>query len=133
MSLSNSALLIGGTVSATGGVSKSFIEDGQKVNNGIHLVETAPTDFRLADSIVVKTKQAAYNATTGEWSKSVRSQKLVRPVLLASGKIVFRSFLIEVEDHPEVSVADSDLLRTDGCQLGFDSDFVDFWRLGTLA
>jgi hypothetical protein len=130
--MNNSSLLFGGTVGVTGGTAKTFKIDGQKVNNGIHLVETAPADYRLADGVIATAKQSVYNNSTGEFSKFARSTKLIRPVILASGKLVFRSVLVSIEDHPEISAADQLELRYDGLLLGFDSDYSDLWTIGTL-
>lgn len=134
MSLNSSAILVGGTIGAvTGGTSKTFVIDGQKVNNGVHLVESSPASFLLADQIIATTKQSFYNASTNESTKTERKLKLVRPYLLASGKLVFRSITTIIEDHPEVPVADQLLLKTDGAQLAIDSDFATFWSVVTLA
>lgn len=132
MGIQNLSILEGATLSATGGVAVNFVPDGQSVVNGVHVVNSAETDFRIRENATFKYKPPALQAD-GEYSKAKNTALYVQPKILASGKTVFNLVEIRTEIHPEVSAADAAILRGQGAQLLFDSDVTSFWTVGNLA
>lgn len=136
MGLQNGTLLDGATVSATGGTAVTLSIDGQKVNNGIHLINAANTDYRTRQHVSAKTIQPTLKAN-GTYTKGKKSMTLTHPKVLASGISEgvqeFPNIRIELSDHPEMSQAEIDKLCIWGAQLLTDPDFLAFWRTGSQA
>jgi hypothetical protein len=116
----------------TGGSDMTFNEDGQPVVGGVHLANTAQTDFRIRENMTVKQKVPTISAS-GVYSKDKKSITYVEPKILASGVTVFNLIRIEREVHPESSAAEALNLNMVGAQLLSDSDFANFWAAGSLA
>lgn len=135
MSVQNATLLVGGTVSATGGTSTAFAPNGAQVTGGVQIVDSTNTNAVTRASITCRTiKNAVLDLTTGVYTgKSKRQAQLVRPKVLASGRVIFPLIRIEIEDHPDMSAAERAALRTEGAQLLIDSDFTNFWEMGATV
>lgn len=132
MSLINSTLLSGATVSATGGTSKTFSAVGETIKNGVKVMDTSVTDARLRPTLTCVNRPAQMSA--GVYiSKDKKTMKLVSPKLLASGSIVYNVREIRIEDHPETTDAERDILDGYTAQLMFDSDFASFRRFGAVS
>jgi hypothetical protein len=132
MGIENSNLLAGATVSATGGTAFTLTTDGMAVPNGKHLINAAVADMRVRPNATAKTKMSKVQAN-GEWTKGRRSVTYCVPKLLTTGKTVFPLIRIEVEDHPEMTQAETDALCNIGAQLLFDADWLAFWHTGSLS
>lgn len=132
MGLQNATILDGGTVSATGGTSKTYTPDGVPVNRGIHLIDASVTDFRTRPTMTATVKQPPLSSD-GSWGKGRKGLTLCVPKVLASGKQIFPLVRIEFEDHPEMLSTEQDRLLSLASQCLCDPDFVNFWRVGSLA
>jgi hypothetical protein len=115
-----------------GGVALPFEEDGQEVKSGIHLHAPSITDFRVRPNITVKNRNPVLLAD-GTYTKAKRWMTVVIPKELTSGKITFNLVRIEIEVHPESTVAETDNIAFLGAQLCSDADFQTFIRTGSLA
>lgn len=135
MGVQNATLLVGATVSATGGTSTAFVPNGASVNNGVQVVDSTNTNAVTRASMTFKTiKQAVLDMVTGLFTgKTKRQAQLVRPKVLANGRVVFPLVRIELEVHPENTDAEITALMAEGAQMLTDSDFTSFWKLGNLA
>jgi len=135
MGVHNAAILVGGTVSTTGGTSTSFVPNGADVKGGVQVVDSANTNAVTRASITFRTiKAAVLDTVTGLFTgKSKRQAQLVRPKVLASGRVVFPLVRVELELHPEMTDAEITALMSEGAQLLADSDFTAFWKLGSVA
>lgn len=135
MGLQNATLLVGGTVSATGGTSTAFAPNGASVVGGIQIVDTTNSNAVTRASATFRTiKQATLDLVTGLFSGKVKRQaQLVRPKVLASGRVVFPLVRIEVEFSPENTDAEISALLTEGAQLLIDADFTSFWKIGNIS
>lgn len=135
MGVQNATLLVGGTVSTTGGTSTAFVPNGAEVQGGIQVVDSTSTNNVTRASITFRTiKQAALDMGTGVFTgKTKRQGQLVRPKVLANGRVVFPLVRIELEVHPEMSDAEVSALISEGAQLLVDADFNSFWKMGSLA
>lgn len=133
MSLTNAVLKAGATsLAVTGGSDITFGPDGQAVANGLHVSVAADTDFRTRRNITFKNKVPTLQSD-GTYTKAKRSATYVRPKLLASGKTSFDLVRIEVESHPESTVAENLDFTMVGAQLLSDADFAAFWASGNLS
>lgn len=135
MGVQNATLLVGGTVAATGGTSTAFVPNGATISGGIQIVDSVNTNAVTRASITLKTiKTAVFDMMTGLFTgKTKRQIQLVRPKVLASGRVVFPLVRIEVEVHPENTDAEVSALLSEGAQLLADSDFVSFWKIGSIS
>lgn len=131
MPLANATILSGATLAATGGTAKTYSTAGEFIPNGRKMVDLSEKDARVRPSITCVNKPATLNSQTGQYSKGKRVFKLVKPKVLASGKIIFPLFEARIEDHPEMTQAEVDALLTEGAQMCFDADFLPFVRSGS--
>ena len=132
MPISNSTLLSGATVSAAGGSSKTFSVVGETIKNGIKVMDTSVTDARLRPTLTCINRPAQMSA--GVYiSKDKKTMKLVSPKVIASGAIVYNVREVRIEDHPETTDAERDILDGYTAQLMFDSDFTAFRRYGAVS
>lgn len=135
MSVQNATLLVGGTVAATGGVSTMFVPNGASVTGGIQIVDSSNNNAVTRASLTCRTiKQATLNTATGTFDGKIKRQvQLVRPKILASGKVQFPLIRIEMEFSPENTDAEISALLNEGAQLCVDADFTSFWKIGSLS
>lgn len=132
MPIQGMTFLQGGTVSTTGGTSKTLTTDGQQVANGIHLIDASVTDFKTRPNCTVKYKAPTLQAD-GSYTKSKMSFVGVRPFQSADGKTHFNLVRCEIEVHPEASATELAYLRVQGAQQLTDVDTDAFWSTGSLA
>lgn len=132
MGLTNAIVKAGATSAAvTGGTDETFGPDGVTVVNGLHIADTAQTDFRIRRGITIKNRQPLIDSL-GVFSKDKKSITIVAPKLLASGKTQFNLIRIEREIHPESTAAEALDLNLLGVQVLSDADFLTFWATGSL-
>jgi len=131
MSLINAAVLIGGTVSTTGGTSMSlvpFLQEGPKIT----LHNTADTDFRLRRKMVCTASEPRKEVTAPNGYTQRRTKiRYNYPKLLANGKLTVNSVEITVSSDIEATDTEIQQLLDVGAQSLTDADFVAFHK--TLA
>lgn len=135
MGLQNATLLVGGTVSTTGGTSVAFVNNGSQVTGGIQVVDSSNTNAVTRASLTFRTiKTAVLDLVTGLFTGKIKRQaQLVRPKVTASGRVVFPLVRIEVEFSPENTDAEISALLSEGAQLLVDTDFTSFWKIGSVS
>lgn len=135
MGATNATLSVGATVAASGGTSTAFVPNGARVTGGIQIVDSTNTNAVTRASITLRTiKQAALDIISGLFTGKVKRQaQLVRPKVTASGRVVFPLVRIEVEYSPENTDAEVTALLNEGAQLLVDSDFTNFWKIGSVS
>lgn len=133
MPISGATLLLGGTVSATGGTSKTFTDVGETIKNGKKVTDLSVTDARVRPTITCVNRPAALNSVGKYISKDKRTAKLVFPKLLADGSLAFNVREIRVEDHPETTDAEKVNQDSYAAQVFCDADFTQFIRNGSTA
>lgn len=131
MPLQGSTLSEGATTSSTGGTSKTYSVNGNKVTNGIYLIDASVTDFRVRPYIIAKS--VAPKLVNGKWKKGSITLQIGRPKILADGTQEFPNIEITLEWHPENTQAEVDMLVNLAAQSCCDADFTTFWRTGALA
>lgn len=133
MGLKNMSLLTGATISATGGTAFVFADDGVTVQNGVHLVVPATSDYRVRESATFKFKPPALLGD-GTYTRDKKEITYVVPIILASGKISFQTMRVIRELHPEFSAANATNMNKLVAQmLAGDSDTDNFWSAGSLS
>lgn len=135
MGLRDATLLVGGTVSTTGGTSVAFVNNGSQVTGGIQVVDSTNTNAVTRASLTFRTiKTAVLDLVTGLFTGKIKRQaQLVRPKVTASGRVVFPLVRIEVEFSPENTDAEISALLSEGAQLLVDADFTSFWKIGSVS
>lgn len=131
MSVLTTSLLVGATVSATGGTAQNFTPDGVDIANGVHLADAGESDYKLRNQLTLKTRNP--QLVNGVYGKGKRWATLVCPMVTADGLVVFNLVRIEVEVHPEMTASDYDDMVKRGSQVLIDADLSDFWATGSLG
>lgn len=129
MPIQGCTLLAGATVAATGGTATTFNQDGSKVINGICVVDSAESDIRTQDKIIVKGTRGTLQ-TDGTWSKDRRSTKFVSPDPMPDGTLDFGFIEISYVGSPLRTTAQRAHMKVMAAQMLSDSDFAAFWENG---
>jgi len=132
MGLKTMSLLAGATVSASGGTAQVFASDGQTIQNGLHLIVPADTDYQTRRVATCKFRAPALDVKTGAYGKDKKSISYAIPIVLTTGQVVFNTIRLEREVHPSLSAANALELNKIGAQLLVDADVADFWASGTM-
>lgn len=130
MALEASAILSGGTLSATGGTSKTFTRTGQRVLKGAHYADVNAA-YDVRHQFIVEYTPPVWNKATKQFGKENTSLSYMIPQVLSDGTIVFNVWRLKQEVHPLFT--DRTLLRTNGLQCGFDTDFNGLWLAGQVS
>jgi len=133
MGLKNMTLSAGVTLTPSGGTNQVFADDGITIQNGVHLIVPADTDYETRRQATAKYRPPAYNANDGSYGKDKKSISYAVPIVLASGKVVFNTIRVEREVHPELSASDAAEMLKIGAQLLDHSDTSAFWSTGSLS
>lgn len=133
MGLKSMSLLTGATIAASGGVALVFADDGVTIPNGLHLIVPGDTDYQTRRQVTAKYRPPTLDAKTNSYGKDKKSLCLVKPIVLADGRVVFNTIRIEREVHPSVTAADCVELNKLGAQLLSDTDTDAFWATGSLS
>lgn len=135
MGLQNATLMVGATVSTTGGTSTAFVPNGATVANGVQVVDSANTNAVTRASMTFRTiKQAVLDLITGKFTGKIKRQaQLVRPKVLADGRVTFPLIRIELEVVPDSTDAEILALMNEGAMMLTDADFLSFWKIGSNA
>lgn len=133
MGLKNMSLLAGGTVSTSGGSAQVFADDGVTIQNGLHLIVPADSDYQVRRSATVKYRPPTVDPKTNSYTKDKKSITYTYPQVLTDGSVVFNVLRIERECHPSFSAANAAELNVIGAQLLSDSDLTAFWATGSLS
>lgn len=135
MGLQTATLMVGATVSSTGGASTAFAANGASVVNGVQIIDSTSTNAITRASMTFRTiKQATLDALTGLFTGKIKRQgQLVRPKVTASGRVVFPLIRIELEVSPESTDAEISALMNEGAMMLTDTDFIPFWKTGSTV
>lgn len=133
MGLKSMSLLAGASVAASGGSALVFADDGVTIQNGVHLIVPADTDYQTRRQVTAKVRQPTLDARTGVYGKDKKSISLSLPTVLADGRVVFNTIRLEREVHPSLPAADAEELNKLGAQMLTDADVLAFWATGSLS
>lgn len=132
MGLKNMSIPSGATLAPTGGTAKVFADDGVTVQNGVHLMVPATTDYRERESATFKFRPPSLLAD-GTYTRDKKSASYNVPFIRADGKVVNNVIRIEREVDPEFSAAEALDLNIMAAQMLFDADVTNFWSAGSLS
>lgn len=134
MGLKTMSLLAGATITPSGGSALVFAEDGQMIQNGVHLIVPADTDYQTRRQLTAKVKQPTLDPKTRTYTgKDKKSISYTQPVVLADGTISFAVLRVEREVPPSMSAANALEMLKIGAQICVDADLADFWANGGLS
>lgn len=133
MALKNMSLLAAATVAASGGSALAFTDNGVSVANGIQLTVPADTDYQTRRLATVKYRPPTIDPKTGVYGKDKKSITYVKPIVLATGQVVFQTIRIEREVHPSETAANCIEMNKIGAQMLVDTDTDGFWGTGSLS
>lgn len=119
-------------ITITGGTPLVFADDGVTIQNGVHLVVPADSDYALRRSCTAKYKPPTLDPKLGTYSKDKKSVSFAIPLQLPGGKMVFNVIRIEREVHPFMMAEDALQLKVIGAQLLADSQMDAFWAAGSM-
>lgn len=132
MSIENASILVGPTISVTGGTAQSFSPDGTNVSRGVQISDSSEADIRTRDLLVFKNTNGQLQSD-GKWSKDKRSCKVVCPDLLPDGVTQDFPFIeINLVKSPLHSAAKLVALKEKAIQVLNDTDFTGFWTSGSI-
>lgn len=132
MSVKNATVLVGATTSFVGGTSRTYIETGKKVNDGVHLVQSDATSGIIAKHAYAVSKEPG-TRSDGEFLLGQRSIRFVNPLLTTKGNYVYPSCEIVLRPHPESTLADIAELIQLTIQGAVDTDFTNLFNVGSLS
>lgn len=133
MGLKNMSLLAGATIAASGGTALGLSDDGQSIQNGVHLIVPSDENYQTRRQATAKFRPPTIDPKTGLSGKDKKSISYVMPEVLSNGQIVFNTIRIEREVHPSLSAANAIELNKIGAQLLTCSDTANFWGVGSLT
>lgn len=133
MGLKNMSLVTAATITVAGGSPLVFADDGQTIQNGVHLVVPADTDFQTRRQLTAKYRSPTLDSRSGTYGKDKKSISYAVPVVLATGQVVFNTIRIERELHPSTTIAAAAEMNKVGAQLLVDSDVDGFWSTGSMS
>lgn len=132
MGLKNMSIPSGATLAPTGGTAIVFADDGVTIQNGVHLVVPATTDYRVRQSATFKYKPPTL-LPDQTYSRDVKSVSYNVPFVRADGKIVNNVIRVSREVDPEFSAAAALDLNIIAAQMLFDADVTNFWTAGSVS
>lgn len=133
MPIKGASLLLGGTITPSGGTAKTFTEVGETIKNGVKVTDLSVTDSRLRPTITCINRPATLNNLGVYISKDKRTVKLVWPKQLTDGSIKFNVRDIRIEDHPETTDTEKANMNSYAAQFLCDADFQQFVLNGATA
>lgn len=133
MPIKGATLVVGGTVSTTGGTSKTFTEVGETIKNGVKVADFSVTDSRIRPTVTCVNRPATLNNLGKFISKDKKTVRLVIPRIEADGSVTFPLREIRCEDSPSMTDAEKSTLNGYVAQIMTDPDFQQFILYGTTA
>lgn len=125
------SLLDGGTTSTAGGAAQAFDRTSTPVTSGMEYADVAETDFFARQKVIVTSRMPSLQAD-GSWSKQKSSVRFVAPITLADGTIAYNVARVEIECHPESTVANLTELREFAGQMAIQAGLDDLYTAGTF-
>jgi len=120
----------GATYAPTGGTDITFTVTGEQIANGVVAVNKAETDFTAREKLIAVSRQPVVSATG--MTKQKNSLRISRPTVLTGGTIVYNVVRVELEVHPQAAAGTGTNLLSLASGCINDSDFTDFWAVGSL-
>lgn len=130
MPIKGATVLTGSTISAAGGTSSTLSLTGAEIKHGLQVADMSVSDYRVRPFVNFKQKQP--QLLNNVYSKARNEAMAVFPKITAAGNVVFPLARVILEPHPEQTDAEVVKMLQWAAQLGFDADFVSFFKYGSL-
>lgn len=129
MSLSNASIILGGTLSVSGGSAVTFSSLGNNTDGTVMLYVPADTDLRLRRKVNARVNMPKPSASAPNGYTQARGQMVFyQPILLANGLVTVNTYKVEAAYDIETSVAK----RQEGLDFigacAFDTDFTPVFK-----
>ncbi len=132
MSISASAPLKDGVVSATGGSAVPFTSIGDNI--GENHVYFDGTDIRTRSSATFVSKAPKKSTTAPSGYTQQRNTAVLHfPLTLASGEVVVNTVRVEIATDVETSDAIKETIRGLVAQVVYENSFDEFWNHGVVS
>lgn len=131
MAIKNASILASATVAFSAGTTLGFISDSAVVPGGVHIIDPSQPDIRarLHATLSAKPSVALSDGTVSALKQSV---SVTQPKLNATTQKVTNSTIrLTATRDPLMTHAEWRELRQTAAQLMLDSDFDNFWNLGS--
>lgn len=127
MALNGAGILVGATISPTGGTATTFASAG--IQNSVQtLNNNDDTDLRTRRQIVASTKSPSVLASAPNGYTQARNSVTIKwPQTLTNGKVSVDTMRIELSRDVETTQAEVLEYLKQGAQVLIDSDFLDYW------
>lgn len=133
MAISGGAILLDGTVSATGGTSTTLLSKGENgetnkvlLNDGVAFISQKTIDFTVKEPRVSASSPSGY-------TQAREIVVLKFPKILADGSRTVNTLRLELSTDINTTDAERLTMRSAGAQLLVDSDITSFWNSQSLA
>lgn len=124
-------ILDGGTTSTAGGANQDFDRTSTPVTNGLEYADVSEADYFARQKVITTSRMPSLQGD-GSYSKQKTSVRFVMPITLADGTIAYNVARVEVEAHPESTVANLAELREFAAQLAIQAGLDDLYTAGTF-
>lgn len=125
------SILDGGTTTTAGGAAQTFDRSSTPVTNGYEYADVSEPDFFARQKVLVTSRMPSLQSD-GSWSKQKTSARFVLPITLADGTIAFNVARVELEVHPESSVANLTEMREFAAQMAIQAGLDELYEAGTF-
>lgn len=121
--------LAGGTCAVTGGSNRTWTQNNS-LNRGHSYVDLGTTDFRLRAKASLKSSAPIQNGVTGNWTRGRVDVSFAVPMLTTTGLLVYNTYRLSSEVHPELALATDSAYRHEAAQFFFDTELTTLWQAG---
>jgi hypothetical protein len=128
MTISAASVLVGGTVSATGGTATTFVSKGNTLNEHRVVLDDS-SEFVLSTKLEFKVREPQVQTSAPNGYTQKRSTvKCLKPLLLDNGSYTTNSFDIGLSVDVETTETEIAALRSLLAQIATDADYDSFWN-----
>jgi hypothetical protein len=128
MSIRGSAVLVGGTPSASGGTSTDLVVKNSLVQNQMVMTLDDSSEFIDETKITFSSTDPKVSVGAPNGYTQARSNLVIsRPLALDNGEYTTNTFRATLSVDPETTDAEVAELLSVAAQILFGSDFSDFW------
>ncbi len=133
MSILNASVNVDGTVATTGGTATTMVSKGTDLEkHDVILNDGSEFAAQTKISFSIKDPKVSSSAPNG-YTQHRMNVKVLRPLLLDNGNYTVNSVTISFGVDHETTDAEIGSLRVLAAQLIHDSDFDDFWTVGSVS
>lgn len=134
MAIASSSIQKGAVVTSfTGGTAQTLDVTGREVPNGISIADYSVMSQLTRPRYDFRNTEAKLGSDGKTWGKGKRQLVAVFPKVLVSGVQAFPCVRVVMEDYPEVTATEVDVMRVTVAQMLMLTAFDRFWRQGAVV